>query len=110
MRGDQKIKVAFWLNTEDLGAQDPRDGRTDLSREEVDALLARRMDQVKAATSRATEGLTRALERAGHAVDRRAEGAPVVFAHYPQVWSNSFRNAPMWRLLTWRRTKSTKIT
>jgi len=83
VRGDQKIKIAFWLNTEDLEAQDPRDGRTDLSREEVDALLARRMDQVKAATSRATEGLTRALERAGHVVDRRAEGAPVVFATLP---------------------------
>jgi serine protease AprX len=83
VRADQKIKVAFWLNTEDLGAQDPRDGRTDLSREEVDALLARRMDQVKAATSRATEGLTRALERAGHVVDRRSEGAPTVFATLP---------------------------
>ena len=84
VRGDQKIKVTFWLNpTEDLEAQDPRDGRTDLSREEVDALVARRMDQVKAATSRATEGLTRALERAGHAVDRRGEGAPMVFATLP---------------------------
>jgi hypothetical protein len=83
VRGDQKIKVAFWLNTEDLEAQDPRDGRTDLSREEVDALLARRMDQVKAATARATEGLTRALERAGHVVDRRSEGAPTVFTTLP---------------------------
>jgi hypothetical protein len=83
VRGDQKIKVAFWLNTEDLEAQDPRDGRTDLSREEVDALLARRMDQVKAATLRATEGLTRALERAGHVVDRRSEGAPTVFTTLP---------------------------
>ena len=84
VRGDQKLKVAFWLNaTEDLEAQDPRDGRTNLSREEVDALLAQRMDQVKAATSRATEGLTRALERAGHGVDRRGEGAPMVFATLP---------------------------
>ena len=81
---NQKIKVAFWLNpAEDLEAQDPRDGRTDLSREEVDALVARRMDQVKAATSRATEGLTRALERAGHVVDRRGEGAPMIFATLP---------------------------
>src|SRR6185369_2290729 len=64
---DQKIKVAFWLNpAEDLEAQDPRDGHTDLTREEVDALIARLMDQVKADTDRATEGLTRALERAGH--------------------------------------------
>lgn len=83
-RGDQKLKIAFWLNpTEDLEAQDPRDGRTDLSREEVDGLIARRMDQVKAATSRATEGLTRALERAGHVVERRGEGAPMVFATLP---------------------------
>ena len=84
VRGDQKIKVAFWLNpTEDLEAEDPRDGRTDLNREEVDALIARRMDQVKAATSRATEGLTRALQRAGHVVDRRGEAAPMVFATLP---------------------------
>jgi hypothetical protein len=84
VRGDQKIKVAFWLTpTEDLDAQDPRNGRTDLSREEADALLAQRMEQVKAATSRATEGLARALERAGHGVDRRAEGAPMVFATLP---------------------------
>src|ERR1041384_1549176 len=83
-RTGQKIKVAFWLNpTEDLDAQDPRNGRTDLSREESDALLARRMDQVRAATSRATEGLTRALERAGHVVDRRGDGAPMVFATLP---------------------------
>ncbi len=83
-RGGEKVKVAFWLSpAEDLDAQDPRQGRTDLSREEVDALVARRMEQVKAATSRATEGLTRALERAGHIVDRRGEGAPMVFATLP---------------------------
>ena len=84
VRGGDKIKVAFWLNpTEDLDAQDPRNGRTDLTREEVDALIAQRMEQVKAATARATEGLTRALERAGHVVDRRGEGAPMVFATLP---------------------------
>jgi hypothetical protein len=86
-RSDQKIKVAFWLNlAEDLEAQDPRDGRMNLTREEVDALLARRLDQVKAATSRATEGLTRALEVAGHAVERRSEDTamvPMVFATLP---------------------------
>jgi hypothetical protein len=81
---DQKIKVAFWLNpAEDLETKDPRDGRADLSREEVDALIARRTEQVKAATSRATEGLARALERAGHVVDRRGEGTPMVFATLP---------------------------
>ena len=84
VRGDQKLKIAFWLNpTEDLEAQDPRDGRTNLSSQEVDALIASRTEQVKAATSRATEGLARALERAGHAVDRRGEGAPMVFATLP---------------------------
>lgn len=84
VRDDQRIKVAFWLNpTEDLEAQDPRVGGTELNREQVDALIAQRMDQVKAATSRATEGLTRALERAGHVVDRRGEGAPMVFATLP---------------------------
>jgi hypothetical protein len=82
--GEQKLKVAFWLNPgEDLETEDPRAGRTDMKSEEVDALLARRMDQVKAATSRATEGLTRALEQAGHAVDRRGDGAPMVFATLP---------------------------
>ena len=78
------IKVAFWLNpSEDLEAKDPRDGRSDLKSEEVDELLARRMDQVKADTSRATDGLTRALAAAGYAVDRRSEGAPMVFATMP---------------------------
>jgi hypothetical protein len=110
VRGDQKIKVAFWLNTEDLEAQDPRDGRTDLSREEVDALLARRMDQVKAATARATEGLTRALERAGHVVDRRSEGAPTVFTTLPAGLVKQFSERADVQVATSRRTKSTKIT
>ena len=95
VRANEKIKVAFWLNpTEDLETQDPRDGRTDLSREEVDALIARRMDQVKAANSRATEGLTRALERAGHVVDRRGEGAPMVFATLPAGLVRQFSERP----------------
>ena len=82
--GDQKVKVAFWLNTaEDLDRQDPRSGRTDLNAAEVEALLASRSEQVKAATSRATEGLTRALQRAGHIVDASSEGAPMVFATLP---------------------------
>jgi hypothetical protein len=90
-RSDQKIKIAFWLNPADnLEAQDPRVGRTDMKREEVDALLARRMDQVKAATSRATEGISRALEQAGHAVDRRGEGAPMVFATLPASMVKQF--------------------
>ena len=84
VRADEKIKVAFWLNAmDDLDRNDPRDGRTDLNREEVDALLALRTEQVKAAASRTTEGLTRALERAGHVVDHRGEGAPMVFATLP---------------------------
>ncbi|HYV09444.1 MAG TPA: S8 family serine peptidase [Pyrinomonadaceae bacterium] len=84
-RADQKIKVAFWVNaTEDLDREDPRNGSsTDLKGDEVDALLGRRMEQVRAATSRATEGLTRALEQAGNAVERRGEGAPMVFATLP---------------------------
>jgi hypothetical protein len=78
------IKVAFWLNpSEDLEAKDPRDGRADLKSEEVDALLAQRTEQVKAATSRATEELSRSLETAGFAVERRGEGAPMVFATMP---------------------------
>src|SRR5215213_6891524 len=41
------------------------------------------MEQVKTATSRATEGLTQALEKAGTAVDRHGDGAPMVFATMP---------------------------
>ncbi|HEU4508916.1 MAG TPA: S8 family serine peptidase [Pyrinomonadaceae bacterium] len=83
-RADQRVKVAFWLNSaEDLDALDPRDGRMDMSTEEVETLLAQRAAQVKNVTSRSTEGLARALERAGHAVQRRSEGAPMVFATLP---------------------------
>jgi hypothetical protein len=83
-RSDQNLKLAFWVNpAEDLDAQDPRNGRTDLTAEEVEELLARRAQQVKMASSRATEGLARALQRAGHNVERRAEGAPIVFASLP---------------------------
>ena len=83
-RANQKVKVAFWLNTsEDLDALDPRTGRMDLSAAEVEELLAKRSAQVKGVSSRATEGLAHALERAGHAVQRRSEGAPMVFATVP---------------------------
>ena len=95
VRANEKIKVAFWLNpAEDLESQDPRTGRTDLSREEVDALIARRTEQVKAANTRATEGLTRALERAGHVVDGRGEGAPMVFATLPAGLVRQFSERP----------------
>lgn len=80
----ERVKVAFWLNSaDDLDAQELRDGRTDLTPEEVEQLLARRAEQVRAAASRATEKFARALERAGHAAERRGEGAPVVFAQLP---------------------------
>ena len=83
-RADQRVKVAFWLNpSEDLDALDPRDGRMDLSATEVEELLAQRAAQVKGVSSRATDGLARALESAGHAVQRRGEGAPIVFATLP---------------------------
>lgn len=84
VNASQKVKVAFWLNpTDDLEALDERNGRTNLTAEEVEQMLARRSQQVKAATSRATEGLARALQRAGHAVQRRGQSAPVVFATLP---------------------------
>ena len=83
-RADQRVKVAFWLNSsEDLDALDPRDGRMDLSATQVEELLAQRAAQVKNVSSRSTDGLARALERAGHAVQRRGEGAPIVFATLP---------------------------
>src|SRR5262249_9166198 len=75
------LKLGFWLTTtEDLNTQDLRTG---LTREEVDELLTRRLAQVKAATARATEGLTRTLEQAGYDVVGRSEVAPVVFATLP---------------------------
>lgn len=80
----ERVKVAFWLSpSEDLDAAELRDGRADLSADEVDALLARRAEQVKAAAARATQGFARALGRAGHAVENRGDGAPVVFAELP---------------------------
>ena len=84
VNASQKVKVAFWLNpTDDLEALDERNGRTNLTAEEVEQMLARRAQQVKAATSRATDGLARALQRAGHAVQRLGQSAPVVFATLP---------------------------
>jgi hypothetical protein len=56
LRSADKVKVAFWMNpVEDLDREDFRDGRTDVSREEVKAVLARRSEQVRAANARATE-------------------------------------------------------
>ncbi len=84
LRNDEKVKVAFWLNqTENLDEKQLRDPNTELTREEADAMLARRVEQVKAASSRATEGLANALLRAGHAVNERSETAPIVYATLP---------------------------
>jgi len=84
MRSDEKVKVAFWLNQdEDLNTKELRDPDTELTRDAADGLLANRAAQVKAASSRATEGLANALLRAGHAVNGRSETAPIVFATLP---------------------------
>jgi hypothetical protein len=84
LRNDEKVRVAFWLNqTENLDEKQLRDPNTELTREEADAMLARRVEQVKAASSRATEGLANALLRAGHAVNERSETAPIVYATLP---------------------------
>src|SRR5215211_2955464 len=69
LRPEARVKVAFWMNNDlDSGAEELRDGRTDLSADEVEALLARRAEQVRSASARATERITTALRRAGAAV------------------------------------------
>jgi predicted enzyme involved in methoxymalonyl-ACP biosynthesis len=73
-----------------LHKEEFRDGRTDLKFDEVDELLARRAEQLKAASSRATESLARALQSAGYAVDRRGEGAPIVYATLPVGFVKQF--------------------
>ncbi|HZB44195.1 MAG TPA: S8 family serine peptidase [Pyrinomonadaceae bacterium] len=81
---DARVKVAFWMNNGlDAGGEELRDGRTDLSGDEVETLLARRAGQVRAASARATERITTALLRAGAAVERRGDVSPVVYAELP---------------------------
>ncbi|HEV2763892.1 MAG TPA: S8 family serine peptidase [Pyrinomonadaceae bacterium] len=83
-RDDEPVKVAFWMNhAVDFGAEELRDGRTDLSADETDALLARRAEQVREASARATERLSTALRRAGATLEKRGELSPVVYASLP---------------------------
>lgn len=84
MRADERVKVAFWLNHDaDPGDEELRDGRTDLSEDEVETLLARRAEQVRASSARAKGRLATALGRAGASVEKRAELSPVVYAAVP---------------------------
>lgn len=90
-----KVSVAFWLNpAEDLDAKELRDGRTELTLNEADDLLARRAEQVKAASVRATEGLQRSLQSAGYTIDGSSEGAPIVFATLPASFISQFAERP----------------
>lgn len=73
MRSDEKVKVAFWLNQdEDLNTKELRNPDTELTRDAADGLLANRAEEVKAASSRATEGLANTLLRAGPSDMRRS--------------------------------------
>jgi Subtilase family len=84
MRADQRVKVAFWLNHDaDPGGDELRDGRTNLSDEEVESLLTRRAEQVRASSARARERVAAALARAGAAVEKRGDLSPVVYAAVP---------------------------
>ena len=84
LRPEARVKVAFWMNNDlDSGAEELRDGRTDLSADEVESLLARRAEQVRSTSTRATERITAALRRAGAAVEKRGELSPVVYAELP---------------------------
>jgi hypothetical protein len=84
LRSAERVKVAFWMNpVEDLDREEFRDGRTDLSREEVKAVLARRSEQVRAATARATERFSMTLRGAGFTLEERGDISPVVYATIP---------------------------
>lgn len=84
LRGTERVKVAFWMNpVEDLDREEIRDGRTDLSREEVKAVLARRSEQVRAANARATERLSATLRSTGFSIEERGNLSPVVYATIP---------------------------
>ncbi|HXG67767.1 MAG TPA: hypothetical protein VNO70_21885, partial [Blastocatellia bacterium] len=84
MRGTDKVKVAFWLkHQEDLDTQDVREGRTDLTAEEVESLIARREEQLRKATANATGPLKSALGKSGFAIDEVSLTAPVVYATVP---------------------------
>jgi hypothetical protein len=84
LRSAERVKVAFWMNpVEDLDREEFRDGRTDLSREEVKAVLAKRNEQVRAANARATERFSATLRGTGFAVEERGDLSPVVYATLP---------------------------
>ncbi len=84
LRSAEKVKVAFWMNpVEDLDRDDFRDGRTDASRDEVKAVLAKRSEQVRAANARATERFSATLRGAGLSVEERGSLSPVVYATLP---------------------------
>jgi len=80
----ERVKVAFWMgHAEDPGAEELRDGRTDLTEGEVEELIERRAEQVRASAGRATERIAAALSRAGAAVEKRGELSPIVYASLP---------------------------
>ncbi|HXG66861.1 MAG TPA: S8 family serine peptidase [Blastocatellia bacterium] len=84
MRGADKVKVAFWLRTqEDLDAQDPRTGETDLTEQEVEDLIARRTEQLRKATADAVRPLRSYLGSKRLQVDAVSLLAPVVYATVP---------------------------
>lgn len=79
--GDEKVKVAFWLELAD--ELPTKDGRTDLNADEVERLIERRQEQLIKATAGATDALRGDLRRRGLRVDEVSLLTPVVYATVP---------------------------
>jgi subtilisin family serine protease len=80
LRPSDKVKVAFWLNLkEDLDAKDAREDKDDLSKEEVERLIAARQEQLRKATSDATKSLKSYLGKKRIKVEEASLIAPVVY-------------------------------
>ncbi|HXG64901.1 MAG TPA: S8 family serine peptidase [Blastocatellia bacterium] len=84
LRGVDKVKVAFWLNLrEDLDALDVRTGKEDLTKEEVDRLIATRQAQLRRATAAAVKSLKSYLGKKRFQIDEVSLTTPLVYATVP---------------------------
>ncbi|HZN10962.1 MAG TPA: S8 family serine peptidase, partial [Blastocatellia bacterium] len=82
--GDEKVKVAFWLELPDVADErQMKDGRMDLSADEVERLIERRQEQLIKAVAGATDDLANDLRRRGLRVEEASVLTPVVYATLP---------------------------
>lgn len=82
--GDEEVKVAFWLELPGAADEPPaKDGRTDLTADEVERLIERRQAQLIKATAGATDALRGDLRRRGLRIDEASLLTPVVYATVP---------------------------